>query len=255
MAIVTLTTDFGLHDYYVPVIKGAMLHQQPDLNIVDISHNIKSHDIVQAAFVLRNTWHYFPDGTVHVVSVNNFGGEKRRFLVFQQDNHYFVGPDNGIFSLIFDTPPQYVYGISFDGLNFQHVRDCVAEAVGRIVRNEPLAEMGTFVEDMVQRITLQPVISKNQIRGAIIYVDNYENCVLNINKTLFERVGKNRPFNLYFKRHEPIKGLSQHYNDVPIGEILCLFNSDFLEIAVNMGKASELLGLKVEDTVQIDFEE
>jgi hypothetical protein len=159
MHIVTLTTDFGLQDYYVPVLKGAMLSRHAELNFVDVSHNIKNHDIVQAAFVLKNTWRSFPEGTIHVASVNNFGGERHRFLVILHQNHYFVGPDNGIFSLIFEDTPQYVYEIPFAGLNFAPVRDCLADAVGYIASAKPIADIGLVVTDMVQRITLQPVIS------------------------------------------------------------------------------------------------
>ena len=254
MHIITLTTDFGLQDYYVAVLKGAMLSRHRDINFIDISHNIKNHDIVQAAFILKNAWHHFPEDTIHIVSVNNFGGEKERFLIFQHQNHYFIGPDNGVFSLVLEATPQSVYQVPFKGLNFHQVHTSIAEAVGRIVHNEPLSEIGSFAEDIVQRITFQPVISPNQIRGSIIHIDNYDNCVLNINRSLFEKVGHGRPFHLYFKRHEPIIKLSQHYNDTSIGEILCIFNSDYLEIAINMGKAAEMLGLKVEDTVQIDFQ-
>ena len=88
----------------------------------------------------------------------------------------------------------------------------------------------------------------------MIYIDNYENAIVNIDRTLFEKVGRNRPFSLYFKRNDPITRLSEDYSDVPVGETLCLFNpSAYLVIAINMGKASSMLGLKVEDTVQIDF--
>jgi S-adenosyl-L-methionine hydrolase (adenosine-forming) len=253
MHIVTLTTDFGLQDYYVPALKGAMLSRFNELHFVDVSHNIKNHDIVQAAYVLKNTWQNFPDGTIHVVSVNNFGGERHRFLVMLHHNHYFVGPDNGIFSLIFEDTPQYVYEIPFAGLNFAPVRDCLADAVGYIAKDNPIADIGYAVTDMVQRITLQPVISPNQIRGAIIHIDNFDNAIINISKDLFYKVGHGRPFSLYFKRHDPITYLASHYNDVSIGETLCLFNSDNLEISINMGRAAEMLGLKIDDTVQIDF--
>ena len=253
MYIITLTTDFGLQDYYVPVLKGTMLTRHGGLNFIDISHNIKNHDIVQAAFTIRNSWHHFPDGSIHIVSVNNFGGERNRFLVLQHNNHYFIGPDNGIFSLIFDTPPQYVYEIPFQGLNFQYVKECIADALEVIVSEKALAEMWSPVNDMVQRITLQPVIAPAQIRGSVIHIDNYDNVVVNVTRQLFEKVGRGRPFELYFKRHDPIVYLSKHYNDVSIGDTLCLFNSDYLEISINMGKAAEMLGLKLEDTIQIDF--
>ena len=253
MHIVTLTTDFGLQDYYAPVLKGAMLMRHQALNFVDISHNIKNHDIVQAAFTLKNAWHQFPEGAIHIVSVNNFGGEKNRFLVLHHHNHYFIGPDNGIFTLIFEDTPQYVYEIPFQGLNFQHVKEAFADALDVIVSEKPLAEMWSVVNDMVQRITLQPVIAPAQIRGAVIHIDNYDNVVMNVTRALFEKVGRGRNFQLYFKRHDPITKLSENYNDVPIGDTLCIFNSDYLEISINMGKAAEMLGLKIEDGIQIDF--
>lgn len=256
MQIVTLTTDFGLQDYYVPALKGAMLTRHRSLNLVDVSHNIKNHDIVQAAFILKNAWHTFPVGTIHVVSVNNFSGEQNRFLAFKHDDHYFVGPDNGIFTLIFPNglPPQYIAEIPFGGLNFKPVSTVIAEAVGFLASGQPLESLGLEALDTVQRIMLQPVISQNQIRGSVIHIDNYDNVILNITRDLFRKISHNRPFQLYFKRHDPITQLSNYYNDVPIGETLCLFNSDYLEIAINMGKAAELLGLKIEDTVQINFQ-
>jgi hypothetical protein len=113
--------------------------------------------------------------------------------------------------------------------------------------------LGNPARDILQRITFQPVIAPSQIRGAVIYVDNYDNVVSNITRDLFEKVGRGRPFQLFFKRHDPILRLSKHYNDVPIGETLCLFNSDYLEVSINMGKAAELFGLKIEDTIQINF--
>ncbi len=254
MQIVTLTTDFGLQDYFVPVLKGAILSRHKAVNIVDISHQIKHHDIVQAAFILKNTWSAFPEGTIHVVSVNNLGGERGRFLVFKYENHTFIGPDNGIFTLVFPKlSPANIIEIPFVGLNFEYVREALANAVGQLALNTPLESLGNPARDILQRITFQPVIAPSQIRGAVIYIDNYDNVVSNVTRDLFEKVGRGRPFQLYFKRHDPILGLSKHYNDVPIGETLCLFNSDYLEVAINMGKAAELFGLKIEDTIQIDF--
>jgi hypothetical protein len=254
MQIVTLTTDFGLQDYYVPVLKGTILSRHRELNIVDISHQVKHHDIVQAAFVVKNTWSAFPEGTIHVISVNNLGGERGRFLAFKYEKHIFIGPDNGIFTLIFPKlSPLNIVEIPFIGLNFEYVREALAYAVGHLASNLPLESLGNPAHDILQRITFQPVIAPSQIRGAVIYVDNYDNVVSNITRDLFEKVGRGRPFQLFFKRHDPILRLSKHYNDVPIGETLCLFNSDYLEVAINMGKAAELFGLKIEDTIQINF--
>ena len=114
MPLVTLTSDFGLDDYYVAVIKGAMLCQNQNLNIVDITHNVKNYDIVQGAFVLKNAYSSFPKGSIHILSVNNFYTEHYCFLAVRYDEHYFIGPDNGVFSLLFDEKPEDVYELEFD---------------------------------------------------------------------------------------------------------------------------------------------
>ncbi|MCB0641028.1 MAG: SAM-dependent chlorinase/fluorinase, partial [Phaeodactylibacter sp.] len=114
--------------------------------------------------------------------------------------------------------------------------------------------IGLPLEEMQQGLSLQPVTSTSTIRGTVIHVDRYDNVIVNVEKDLFYKIGNHRPFELYFKRHDPILQLSKYYHDVPVGEVLCLFNtSDLLEIAINMGKASTLLGLKVDDAIQIDF--
>lgn len=254
--IITMTSDLGLKDYYVPVIKGAMLCRHPQLNIVDISHNINHYDIVQSAFVLRNAWESFPKGTIHVVSVNNIEQEAVHYLSIRHGEHYFIGPDNGIFSLVFDETPSEIYRLPVNQTGAFPLKDVLANAVGHLAEGLPIEDIGERVHDMVRRISIQPVINPSGIRGSVIHIDNYENVIVNIKCALFERVANNRPFSIYFKRYDPITHLCEHYYDVPVGEMLCLFNSaSYLEIAINMGCAASLLGLKLEDSVQIDFQE
>lgn len=254
MPIVTLTSDFGRGDYYLPLIKGAILSQDDQLRLVDITHEIESYDIVQAAFIFRNAWHSFPEGTIHLISVNDYYQETCRFLAVQYQQHYFIGPDNGIFTLIFRGEEIKAYALPVvDNAHFG-LQQIYATAIGHIVKGAAFEKIGMLVEDPVQRITFQPVVQPTAIRGSVIHVDRYNNAILNIDRDLFDRIGAGRSFQLFFKRHDPITKLSEHYHDVPIGEVLCLFNSaGQLEIAINMGKAAELLGLKVEDTVQLEF--
>ncbi|MFK7950899.1 MAG: S-adenosyl-l-methionine hydroxide adenosyltransferase family protein [Saprospiraceae bacterium] len=255
MAIITLTSDFGLSDYYVGVIKGAILCQNPNLNIVDISHNIKTYDIVQASFIIKNTYRAFPKGTIHVVSVNNFINTKKSFIAIQHKDHYFIGPDNGLFSLVFEDKPTTVYRLNdTDDYQYFPLKDIFANAIGHITSDKPFEEIGQKVLQIQERITLQPVVSKSQIRGSVIHIDNYENVIVNIPQVLFEQVAVGRKFELFFKRYDPITSICTHYSDVPVGETLCLFNSTgYLEISVNLGKAASLHNLKIDDTIQIDF--
>ncbi len=254
MPIVTLTTDFGLHDYYVARIKGAMLSQVKDLQIIDITHNIKTFDIVQGAFMLKNAYASFPTGSIHFISINNAPIAGKVFLAMRYDGHYFVGPDNGIFALMFGEISKDIYEIEYPATHLFPISEVFAKVVQHFASEKPFNEIGIPIEKIEERISLQPVIRATQIRGSVIHIDNYENVMLNISRELFERIWNKRQFALYFKRNNPITKLSQHYSDVPVGEILCLFNSaDNLEIAINMGTAASLLGLKVNDGIQIDF--
>ena len=254
MPIITLTSDFGLDDYYSALIKGAILCENQTLNIIDITHNINNYDIVQGAFVLKNAYQSFPEGTIHILSVNNFYDKKPRFLAVRNNGHYFIGPDNGIFSLLFDELPQDIYKLDFKNKGIFPLKNVYAQAVRHITGEMPFNEIGLPVKKIVERISFQPVIGLSQIRGSVIHIDNYENVMVNISRQLFEKVWQKRNYEISFRRNDPIHQIHHNYHDVPIGEILCIFNSaDFLEIAINMGKASSMLGLKIEDTVQIDF--
>lgn len=252
MQIVTLTTDFGLDDYYVALLKGALLRQSPNLQLIDVSHNVKPYDIVQGAFVLKNTYSSFPVGTIHIITVNN-SSEGMSLICLKHEGQYFIGPDNGIFSLVFSKMPD-AYRLDSEKESPFPIQKTLANTVQHLVAGQPLHEIGFPAGETVQRIALQPVLSHSQIRGSVIYVDHYENVTINIPKDLFEKVRNGRQFALFFKRNDPITHLSRHYTDVPVGETLCLFNfAGFLEIAVSMGKASSLLGLKLDDMVQVDF--
>ncbi len=253
MQIVTLTTDFGLSDHYAGMIKGALLSKNPSLNITDITHNVKNFDIVHAAFMLRNTYPEFPEGTIHLVSVKNFHEKRSDFIVCRMNGHFFVGPDNGLLSLVFQKEPDAVYRLECpEGV--LGMKSVFANAVAHIAEGKPLEEIGEEKESIEQRISLQPVVALGTIRGAVVHVDNYGNVILNITKEMFSRVADDRSFEIFFKRNHPIREISRSYSDVPVGELLCLFNSaGHMEIAINMDSASEKYGLRREDTVIIQF--
>lgn len=254
MPIVTLTSDFGLGDYYIALIKGALLCQNQNLNIVDITHNVKNYDIVQGAFVLKNTFSSFPKETIHILSVNNFYSKRNCFLAVRYADHYFIGPDNGVLSLIFNEKPQDIYELEYDSKSDFLLKDVFSKAAGHIANGLPFNEIGIKVDEMEERITFQPVINKSQIRGTVIHIDHYENAIVNITKKLFEEVRGKRKFSISFKRIDPIRKISKNYSDVAVGERLCFFNSaGYLEIAINMGKAGSMFGLNIDDSVQIDF--
>lgn len=257
MAIITLTTDLGSKDFYQAALKGSLLKLLPTANLVDITHDIAAFNIPHAAFVLKNAFHYFPENTVHFIGIDSVYHERSRYLALRYKKHYFVGSDNGIFSLLFDEEPSEIVEINImQDLNFLHfpLSDILAKAACHLANGGKLTEIGLPIEHLEKRMTLQPVIEGDIIRGSVIYIDSFQNVITNITKDLFTKQQKNRKFSLYFRRNESISSLSWHYNEVPEGEKLCLFGiSNHLEIAINKGNASGLLGLHLGDIVRIEF--
>lgn len=254
MPISTLTTDFGITDYYVAVLKGSILSKNEGVSLIDISNDVESYDITMGAYLLKNAYGHFPKDSIHIIAVNSFYTEVPRFLCVRHNGHYFIGPDNGIFSLLFEAKPAEMFELEGQVLNLAGLCELYASATYHITQKLPIEEIGPIVGNYNERITLQPVITSNQIRGSVVHIDKYDNVVLNITRELFDRVHKGRNFELYFKRHDPILDLCEKYSDVAPGETLCLFNgSNQLEIAVNFGQAATLLGLEIDDTVQINF--
>jgi len=259
MAIITLTTDLGDKDIYQAALKGSILKLLPAVNIVDITHSVAAFNVQQAAFILKNSYYYFPEGSVHLIGIDTVYNEETRYLAVQYNNHFFVGADNGIFSLMFgDAPPDEMVELNImQDLKFLHfpLADIFVKAAVHMAKGGKLTEIGLPVSSIENKMNLQPVIEKNLIKGVVIYIDSFQNVITNITKEFFNRIQQGRRFTLYFKRNETITHLSWHYNEVPEGEKLCLFGiSDHLEIAINKGNASGLLGLNLGDSVIIDFE-
>ncbi|MDB5152103.1 MAG: hypothetical protein JWR54_854 [Mucilaginibacter sp.] len=258
MAIITLTTDLGDKDIYQAALKGSILKLLPEVNIVDITHSVAAFNVQQAAFILKNSFYYFPDATVHLIGIDTVYKTDTKYLAVSYKNHYFVGSDNGIFSLMFDSDPDEIVEINImQDLKFLHfpLADIFVKAACHLASGGKLSEIGLPVTSIEKKMNLQPVIEKNVIKGAVIYIDSFQNVITNITKEFFNKVQQGRRFVLYFKRNETINQLSWHYNEVPEGEKLCLFGiSDHLEIAINKGNASGLLGLNLGDSVIIDFE-
>lgn len=259
MAIITLTTDLGDKDIYQAALKGSILKLLPTVNIVDITNSVAAYNIQQAAFILKNSFHYFPDATVHLIGIDTVFNTETRYLAVKYRNHYFVGADNGIFSLMFDKDPDEMVEINImQDLKFLHfpLADIFVKAACHLAKGGTLAEIGLPVSDIDKKMNLQPVVEKSLIKGVVIYIDSFQNVITNITKEFFNKVQQNRRFTLSFKRNETISHLSWHYNEVPEGEKLCLFGiSDHLEIAINKGNAAGLLGLNLGDSVIIDFED
>src|ERR1700753_3873862 len=257
MAIITLTTDLGDKDIYLAALKGSIFKLLPTVNVVDITNSIAPFNVQQAAFILKNSFHYFPEATVHLIGIDTVFSNSTRYLAIKYRNHYFVGADNGIFSLMFNAEPDEMVELTImQDLKFLHfpVADIFVKAACHLAEGGKLSKIGVPVAEIEKKMNLQPAIEKNLIKGVVIYIDSFQNVITNITKDFFTSVQQGRQFSLSFKRNETINHLSWHYNEVPEGEKLCLFGiSNHLEIAINKGNASGLLGLNLGDSVIIDF--
>jgi S-adenosyl-L-methionine hydrolase (adenosine-forming) len=256
MPIITLTSDWGQRDYFLAAVKGKILSKLPVANIIDISHGISPFNLKQASFIIRNSYPHFPTGTVHLISVLTENSDNTPHLAVQYDGQYFIGADNGIFSLIFDHSPESIVRLSpldGNGTKDMPARDRFVSAAIHLASGKPLAELGEPVAQWKEQLHFLPVVSGDVIRGVVIYVNHYENVITNITRELVEKTGKGRSYIVEF-RGETIKKIRQSYQEVPVGEIVTLFGSTgHLEIAINQGPASSLLGLDINDPVRVEF--
>lgn len=274
LRIITLTTDFGEKDYSVGAVKGAIYSNFPQAHVVDISHLITPFDILQTAYILKNSYVHFPKGTIHIIGVDSERTPEKKHLMMYLNGHYFIGADNGIFHLLSENEKSVeVYEIGEnEPVTLFPVLDFFPKIVYKIGNNIPLDKIGKKTDNYLKISYLKPEISKDKsfIYGSIIYIDHYGNAVSNINRTLFDKIGQNRTFEVIFKMYSFHK-IHNLYTDIidfkvpkenraPEGRNLLLFNSiDLLQISIyksdlsSLGGASTLLGIECYDNVTIRF--
>ncbi len=258
MAIITLTTDLGLVDSYIASVKGAILKEVPETTIVDITHEIPSFDLQKSAFVLKNCYQDFPEGTIHIIGVNSESDVDTPHIAILANGHYFIGADNGVFSLIFDNPPEKIVELTLsqdtDRITFP-TKDVFVKAACHIARGGTLEVIGAVKQELEIKTMFRAVSENNIIRGIATYIDHYGNVITNITESLFKEFGKGRPFKILFRSAEyEIDVISPAYNSVIDGERVALFSSTgYIEIAINKANASKLFGINQGDIIRIEF--
>lgn len=254
--LITLTTDWGQYDYYLGMLKGSILSEIPDAQIVDLSHSIPNFNTHNAAFVVKNSFKSFPIGTIHLVLINTEDNNAARLIICHHEGHYFVTPDNGILGLLFANLPDDIYAVPFDKKDgtFNSLSAFI-KAIEQIVTPNEEAMVNARITDYDKKVSLKATIEESVITGSIVYIDSYQNAITNISKSLFDRVGQNRKYNIFVQsKHNKITTLSTNYNQVAPGELLAIFNSvNLLEIAIRNGNASELLSLSVGGNIRVNF--
>ncbi|MDX9697561.1 MAG: SAM-dependent chlorinase/fluorinase [Bacteroidales bacterium] len=255
MSIITLTTDWNKNDYYIGAVKGAIYSSCNNVSVVDISHQVKPFNIFQAAFILKNCYANFPEGTVHLIGVKSDFSENHKHMIVRYNGHYFISTNNGIFSLLFDESAIEIYVIETPQPNSFPELTVFVPAASKILNGESPESVGTKTDIKVRPVQLEATKEESVIIGSVLYIDSYQNVITNITIDLFKEVGKGRPFKIYVQSNRNvISKINQTYQEASPGELLALFNSiNLLEIAINGGNAAELLGLDLNSTVRINF--
>jgi S-adenosylmethionine hydrolase len=259
MTVITLTTDFGSGDYEAGVLKGVIWKIAPTVNIADLSHEINPHDILEAALLLWRATPYFPDGTIHVAVIDPGVGTSRRGLAAQIGSQYFVGPDNGLFTLVASRARASQDIISFVHLDQPeywlpeispvfHGRDVFAAVAAHLGTGLPLDSLGKAIYDPIQLEIPEPVRTQTGWLGQVIHIDHFGNLstnlnashVINIKEVIITIEGKH------------IAGLASTFGERPVGTLITLLDSSgSLTISVVNGSAAQLLNAHQGDTVEI----
>jgi S-adenosyl-L-methionine hydrolase (adenosine-forming) len=259
--IVTLLTDFGTSDHFVSSVKGAMFSVNPHIEIIDVTHSIPPQDIFAGAFMLRNAYSVFPRFSIHMAVVDPGVGSSRRPIIVMTDNYNFVGPDNGIFSYIYQTEQvnrvihinaEHYYRIPLSATF--HARDIFAPVVGWMTKGVDPTRIGEEITDYVRfNIPTPKEFGPNLIKGHVLHVDNFGNCITNISEEelTYERMEQQKV--LVINNHQ-IHLFCTYYAECPDGEACALFGSNgLLEIAVPKGSAAHLLGANRGTEIAIHF--
>ena len=248
MALITLTSDFGLQDYIAGAVKGQLLQIDPAFRIHDISHQVAPFNYPQAAYICRNAIWQFPENTYHVILVNLFETKPEHILLARVNGQYIFCANNGLLHMILTDKPEAVIGIPLDKNEIKNTIYCTRQIGLTILAIEAGAKPETLGDPDIRYIEkneLRPLLGDNYIEGQIIFIDKFENVVVNITRVEFEAQRRGRSFRIVFKRNEIIDRISESYADVAQGEKLALFNSaNYLEVAINKGNAAGLFGLQ-----------
>jgi hypothetical protein len=255
--IITLTTDFGTKDGYVGAVKGVIKRINPEAEVVDVTHQIEPFDVLGAAFALNNSFRYFPKKTIHMAVVDPGVGSLRQPFLIKSEDFFFVGPDNGVFSFVYQNErikemivlSNKKYFLAELSSTF-HARDVFAPVAAYLSLGVDLKEFGNTAKECCKLIIPEPKLLKEGLAGEVIHIDGFGNLVTNIGAELLQ----NKKIGKMVVGKRQIKRLARSYFEIPEKEVGALVGSSgFFEIAVNQGNAQKTLKSKVGTDVRITF--
>ncbi len=258
MSVITLSTDFGLTDPYVGIMKGVILGINPEVRIVDLDHSLSHHRLPEAAFALNTAFIYFPIGTIHLAVVDPGVGGERRLIGIKGKDYIWLGPDNGLFTLVLkEQPKAKIIELTNRALFLKkisstfHGRDILAPVAAHLSLGISLEEMGPPVGDPVTLSLPEAEAKKNKIIGQVLRADHFGNLITDISRKILLPFLSGPPFKIVIKSHA-ITELSQTYSQGRPGVLIALIgSSDYLEIACNLGSAAQKVGYQTGKEMKI----
>lgn len=252
MAFITLTTEWRDNDFFHGILRGKLSASCPEAAIVTNASGIPPFNIMHGAFVIRNTFSHYPEGTVHLIFISSEGSGDQPTLLVKAKGHYFIGADNGIFNLILNSPPEIVIGL--DNNDSSDEISLFVRTAASVIRGTAPEKLGKKLKGVAEKVPLRATIDKNVIIGSVIFIDSYGNAITNITREIFARVFEGRDFRILIKSNNYYtEKISRYYNDVPVGELVTRFNSvDLLEVAINGADMCQLFGVETGDVVRVE---
>ena len=250
MPVVTLSTDIGQSDYVVGAIKGQLLKAVPSVSLIDITHQLLAGNYLHAAYVCTNAFTFYPAGTFHFVIINLFEKSPDHLLLARFKEQFIVCPDNGILTMITGQKPDDIISIKIikkDLAGVLNFSETFAEVLVAIENGVAWQKTGTVITDIEEKYPFRSTVGPDWIDSQIIFIDQFENVVINLTKNEFEEHRKGRKFRIVLpaRNDDGIMRISENYASVEQGERLAWFNSaGYLELAVNKGNLAGLFGLK-----------
>lgn len=261
--VITILSDWSVNDFYTAALKGRLISICPDVQIIDLAQQIQTFSTTQAAFILANSFRYFPEKSIHLICVSTEKNEKNDFVIIEAFNQYFIGTDNGIFGFLFGDTADKINAIDEDkllketGLNIPTFPELeiFASIAASIANEESIEQFIKPYDELKLIVPFRPTIDENVISGRVIYIDSYKNAITNISKKLFTKERQGRKFEIIIKSmNNKILKINKKYNESSSGELLALFNSlDLLEIAQSDGQVCDVLNIDTDTTLRIKF--
>lgn len=261
--IITLLTDFGSADYYVGAMKGVILNINPEVEIVDITHDVIPHDVLDAAFTLAQVYRYYPTRAIHVVVIDPGVGSKRRPILVSGDNHFFIAPDNGVLSFIYPQQEKLTvreisaehYFRSPVSQTF-HGRDIFAPAAAYLSKGVETYQFGEEITNYVRLQVPKPqALNEKAFKGIVLKIDRFGNAITNITRADVPALfGDPTPTFKLKAGQKEVSKLVRAYAEGGQGEVFAILGSSgYLELATNRGGAARLLGITRGATIALEL--